>query len=130
MQNTKPSEVIAAVHFSTKPPEGDEVDYTKTNSLRTNEAKEEAQVDESDTESNQLLKDPTTRQNSMGIRMPESRTDATVEFRYTSDRIRPKTWITNTALEVAQSSGKFLPNLTSIHPDQTLNFIGLLTPKC
>ena len=151
MQNNESSKVIAAVSSSSKTPDGDEVHGVETDLLRkkgaeegaqmdvsdiksallsTNEAKEEdAQVDESNTETDPLLKAPATRQSSIEIRMTESPTDPTVESRCISDGIQQTILIEKPPFEFIHSSGKSLLNLTSIHRDSTISFIGVLTLK-
>ena len=130
MQNTEPSESTAAMHLSSIPPEGDEVHYVEMDLFRTNEAKEEeAQVDESDNETNPMLKGPTTRQGSIGIRMTESPTDPAGGFWCISDGSQQTILIEEPPLEFVHSSGKSLLNLISIHRDLTISFIGVLTLK-
>jgi hypothetical protein len=86
----------------------------------SSEAEKGDQVDESDTDSDHELKDSIIRQTLVGRRMAVLPTNPVVAFPYISGALRPMPWIPDTALELAQSFGKFLPNLAK-YPSRANN---------
>jgi hypothetical protein len=136
MQN-EPNELRVEVHSTSRSADEDEIHHrereplltndadkgnqtdksdAKSESLSTNEAnesEEEASVEEYAAESDNLLGDRITRQNSTEIEAMESRTDPRVGVQSSiSNGIRHAD-----PIAFQRSSGKFLPNLASICGD-------------
>jgi hypothetical protein len=60
-----------------------------------------------------------------GAHVVKSPANQTVQLHDIPNEIQQTNRMANMASEFAKISGKFLPNLTGIYRDQTLNFIGV-----